>query len=393
MANSSLCDPILVANDTSIEIPQRIGFDGKDIDERWIQDIIQKQPNVLPASYFDVRYNKLLSVGYEVKLDDGFVDNLLVTPNGDLVIVETKLWRNPEARRQVVAQITDYAKSLMNWSFSDFDQAAKEYSNLFLQRELGIIDLVKCSIPDVDEKEFYDKLERNLSLGKILLLVVGDGIRENVEGLVEFFQKFTNIQFTLGLIELKVYQLNATQRLVIPDILFKTKEIQRAIVNVHESLRGKVDVIVDNSLEIKSQTKKSETLTPEEYFQLLKENAGEEAVTFAKEVQNDFVNREYLIGWTTKAFTIRVCDKENNKNATMAYFEYSGELLYSSGGLLSKERDLEYGNAIAILFPGTDAVTGTWHFFELANKDNYKKFVEIIDKYSQMFLNNMQNKN
>jgi hypothetical protein len=34
-----------------------------------------------------------------------FLDNLLVTPLGNVIAVECKLWRNSEARRNVISQI------------------------------------------------------------------------------------------------------------------------------------------------------------------------------------------------------------------------------------------------------------------------------------------------
>ena len=42
---------------------------------------------------------------------------LLITPDGNLVLVECKLWRNPQARREVLAQIIDYAKDLIRLDF------------------------------------------------------------------------------------------------------------------------------------------------------------------------------------------------------------------------------------------------------------------------------------
>src|SRR6516225_9199801 len=34
-------------------------------------------------------------------------------------LVECKLWKNPEARRQVVAQTLDYVSALSRWSYAD----------------------------------------------------------------------------------------------------------------------------------------------------------------------------------------------------------------------------------------------------------------------------------
>ena len=52
---------------------------------------------------------RLIPVCMELPLSVGPVDNLLVTPEGNVVMVEVKLWSNPEARRKVVAQALDYA--------------------------------------------------------------------------------------------------------------------------------------------------------------------------------------------------------------------------------------------------------------------------------------------
>ncbi|QDB99297.1 hypothetical protein [Mesorhizobium sp. 8] len=41
----------------------------------------------------------------EVPCRHGFIDNLCVTASGDIVVIETRLWRNPQMRREVVAQL------------------------------------------------------------------------------------------------------------------------------------------------------------------------------------------------------------------------------------------------------------------------------------------------
>ena len=53
----------------------------------------------------------------EIETGAGPADILYLTPSGQVVVVETKLWRNPEARREVVGQILDCARQLTGWSF------------------------------------------------------------------------------------------------------------------------------------------------------------------------------------------------------------------------------------------------------------------------------------
>ena len=45
------------------------------------------------------------------------LDNLIMTNRGQLALVEVKLWRNPEARRKVVAQALDYAAAVFAMTF------------------------------------------------------------------------------------------------------------------------------------------------------------------------------------------------------------------------------------------------------------------------------------
>jgi len=42
----------------------------------------------------------------------GALDNLWITPEGGIVLGECKLFRNPEARRQVIVQALDYARAI-----------------------------------------------------------------------------------------------------------------------------------------------------------------------------------------------------------------------------------------------------------------------------------------
>ena len=52
----------------------------------------------------------------------GFLDVLLISEHGRLVVVECKLWRNPQARREVVGQILDYARELARYGYEDLQR-------------------------------------------------------------------------------------------------------------------------------------------------------------------------------------------------------------------------------------------------------------------------------
>ena len=153
----------------------------------------------------------------------------MVTPSGLPVLVECKLWRNPEGRREVVGQILDYAKELSRWSSSDLQ---REVSRCLKRGGNPMLDLVRAADPALDEIRFNDALTLNLRRGRFLLLIVGDGIREGVEAIVEYLQVHAGLHFSLGLIELPIYLMPDGSRLVVPRILARTQMITRYVVQV-----------------------------------------------------------------------------------------------------------------------------------------------------------------
>ena len=132
----------------------------------------------------------------------GPIDNFMVTPSGLPVLVECKLWRNPEARREVVSQILDYAKELSRWSSSDVQ---REVSHRLKRDGNPLLDIVRKVDPEIDEREFNDALTKNLRRGRFLLLIVGNGIREGVEAIAEYLRLHAGLRFSLGLVELPIY--------------------------------------------------------------------------------------------------------------------------------------------------------------------------------------------
>ena len=92
---------------------QRLPFMTADYNEAWLQELLEDCPDLLPFSQFDGQYYPLVCVGREIPVGSndmrGFIDNLMISPSGAVVIVETKLFRNQESRRTVIAQIIDYA--------------------------------------------------------------------------------------------------------------------------------------------------------------------------------------------------------------------------------------------------------------------------------------------
>ncbi|ESY08585.1 hypothetical protein X753_07630 [Mesorhizobium sp. LNJC399B00] len=197
--------------------------------EAAIQDLIHRFPSCLPIAEIDPLFANPVPICRELSTPAGAIDNFMVTPTGLPVLAECKLWRNPEGRREVVGQILDYAKELALWTSSDLQREAS--------RRLGaegnvLLDLVRVAGNDVDEIAFNDALTLNLRRGRFLLLIVGDGIRVGVETIAEYLQGHSGLHFTLGLVEMPIYQLADGARIIVPRVLAKTQTIVRTVIEL-----------------------------------------------------------------------------------------------------------------------------------------------------------------
>ena len=203
--------------------------------EQQIQNLIFDYPSCLPISYIDESYNPVIPVCKELQTNAGALDIFMITPNGDLILIETKLWSNPEARRKVVAQILDYAKELSRWTYGDLQREVNKKlgtkGNILYELSL------KTDKENVlNEIDFVDAVSRNLRIGKFMLIIAGDGIREGAKNLTEFINKAGNLNFSLAMIELPIYQSPNDALVVLPRIIVKTVEIQKINIEVSEGL-------------------------------------------------------------------------------------------------------------------------------------------------------------
>ena len=221
---------------------QRVSHNDRTFTENFIQDLVSRHPDVLPAVELDETKSPLVPIGREVATDVGPIDALFVSPSGGITIVEAKLWRNPESRREVVGQIIDYAQNLSTWSYERLDQTCRQAMGASLW------DLVSAQDEDRSlgaEASFVDAVSRNLRDGRFLLLVVGDGIREEVERMASYVQSSPQLQFHLALVELRIFESTpGGMHVVVPSVVARTAEVTRAVVTVDVAEEASVAVSV-----------------------------------------------------------------------------------------------------------------------------------------------------
>lgn len=227
---SAYAKPIIVkAAGKAIQL-ERISLFGNDdnlFSEKWLQNSLFANPDCLPLKEIDPHIGVLIPICTEIETGAGPADILYVTPTGQIVLIETKLWRNPEARREVVAQILDYAKQLTEWAFEDLARQTSIASGLGSDY---LISRVKQYVPEIDEAAFVDGINSSLKSGDFLLIIVGDGIRSGAESLIGFIERYGNLRFKFGLIEVAAFQLPTNETLLQPRILAKTEILERTVL-------------------------------------------------------------------------------------------------------------------------------------------------------------------
>lgn len=194
------------------------------IQERDLQALIHEHPEILPIAGIDPAYHGAVSICRELHTPAGPIDNLLITPAGLPVLVECKLWRNPQARREVIGQALDYAKELARWSSSDLEREAAK------RGVASLADRVRGGASDFDEAAFHDTLTASLRTGRVLLLIVGDGIKESVEAIFEHLRAHVHLGFSFGLVEAPIFALPDGSQIVVPRVIAQSRAEVREVL-------------------------------------------------------------------------------------------------------------------------------------------------------------------
>lgn len=187
------------------------------------QEIIARNPSiVLDIADLELQTDDKLIVAREFNTYRGSIDILIITSNADVVIIETKLLKNPESHRTVVAQAIDYAKAFYGLSIKDaLDKLSKNSTiNKDIFEELKRNDLWIVS------------LEKNISTGNFQVVICGDKIHPNVLGMVESIQSAPHMAFSIYLVELDPFTNDSESIILNPRIVSKTVEIERSVIRI-----------------------------------------------------------------------------------------------------------------------------------------------------------------
>ena len=183
--------------------------------EEYLQEYIQENPESIPI--YDIRENrKLLVVAREYQTISGPIDALAVDEDGEIFIVETKLYKNTD-KRKVVAQALDYGASLWRHSgdpdllIEDFnDEIEKKFHVSFGEKAAYFFDI------DVEGlSKLLDGIRKYIKSGTLRFVIMMDRMDERLRDLIVYINQNSN--FDIYAVELDYYNFEDYE-IMIPKI-------------------------------------------------------------------------------------------------------------------------------------------------------------------------------
>lgn len=172
--------------------------------EDYLQQYIYDNPDTIPL--YEIKEDiRICILAREVPTHIGSINALGIDKDGEIYIIETKLYKNPD-KRLVVAQVLDYSASLWknNTNFDNFinlfekENIQKFNTNLF-QRLKDFFQLTNEEISIL-----FENLKRNLSDGNFKFVVLMDRLHSQLKDLIIFINQ--NSQFDIFAVELDYYK-------------------------------------------------------------------------------------------------------------------------------------------------------------------------------------------
>lgn len=231
---------------------QRLSSEGL-FDEKWLQQVLFENIELIKVS--DPIYEKvrIIPLCRELTLNDGirnlYLDVLAVTETGRLILIECKLWKNPQSRREVLAQTLEYASLMQKLSYSDLSAKLKKHISSGIKDPIA--DTFRSLDIDFDEALLINRISENMIRGDFHLIIAGDGIRADLVSLVNS-NVMSGMTANLSLLELAVHTNSNGDILLSPTIPSETETVTRTVLLSAEGMPAVIEEDVENTSNLTS---------------------------------------------------------------------------------------------------------------------------------------------
>lgn len=214
-----------LGDDKSLKITTSAGF----VSEDEFQEILERFPALLTdADFGENTARRWMLVRREAGIADRdgagarwSLDHLFLDQDGVPTLVEVKRATDTRARREVVAQMLDYAaNSIRRWSLDELSQWFLETcAKVGVSPTDRLSELLQVDNPDFEA--YWRGVEANLRGGRIRMVFVADKILPELQGIVEFLNEQMN-PATIAAIELRPFS-NGRERILVPRLIGTTR--------------------------------------------------------------------------------------------------------------------------------------------------------------------------
>jgi len=202
---------IITRNGKDAEKVEKSSFQSEDR----LQQYIHCNPESIPL--YEIEEDiRLLILAREFSSTSGPIDAIGIDENGQVYLIETKLYKNSD-KRKVVAQVLDYGAALAHDSnnFSEFISSLEDHVN----KTFGLTMIEKVTeffgLTDEEFNNLLSKIKTNLDGGEFSFVVLMDIIDERLKNLIVFINQYSN--FNIYGVELEYYKHNELE-IIIPKL-------------------------------------------------------------------------------------------------------------------------------------------------------------------------------
>jgi hypothetical protein len=206
--------------------PFSAGLFGKTLEDA-LQTLIEKYPKLILGSQIEPGNEdppRFALLCREMVNTSGSLDHLLVDQRGVLTLLEAKLIQNPESRRAVVGQISEYAACAKEaWGNGKVRVKATAY----WQKKGDSVGSILREVfqADFDEEKFWGEVEDNLEEGKIRLIIATDELRPEVRRIIEYLNLEMKRARVYGL-EIRCYGNESGSLVLVPTLVGQTQTVR-----------------------------------------------------------------------------------------------------------------------------------------------------------------------
>jgi len=155
-------------------------------DESYLQRYIYENPDVLPLDQLQEDIRPLVLVR-EFPTPSGPIDALATDADGNLYLIETKLYKNPD-KRLVLAQVLDYGAALWK-AYPDPDDFVTRLDSLMRESGgKGLLPRVEGSfgLEGQDATDFLGNLKGIIQSGEFRFVVLMDRVDDRLRDLISY---------------------------------------------------------------------------------------------------------------------------------------------------------------------------------------------------------------